>query len=467
MNTYLMFILLAMSMSFVTAKEKSPWMIRFSNNDKISGFLESITNDLLVWKSPALAANTSFFLKSVLDLKIAADEPESTANHEASITLTNDDIIRGQLASVAEGSVELDTWFAGRIKFNRLMIRDVRVSERANFIYHGPTGIGDWEQSGEKPAWSYLNSSFQSNAAGSIARNVNLPDESSIAFDAAWDDSFILKLNFFSGDLTSDRPSTGYEMAIQNRSINLRNCKSNKVIGHTLNAGTLQENKKAHIEIRASLRSGKICLFVDRQIIDVWTDPDVTLTDINRCIHFTSQNESPLEISRIEVSAWDGDVGELPDPQLHGGMPQFGNLGDDEAEGMDDETDASSPDKKPNTERMELRNGDSIEGQVISIVDGVINVKTPFREVKLPIEAVRSVALKPVELERCKRENGDVRAWFPDGSSMVFRLDRLAGNKISGTSQNFGKAEFEITAFSRIEFNIYDPNLQEIRAAKW
>jgi hypothetical protein len=206
---------------------------------------------------------------------------------------------------------------------------------------------------------------------------------------------------------------------------------------------------------------------VDRQIIDVWTDPDVILTDINRCIHFTSQNESPLEISRIEVSAWDGDVGQLPDPQLHGGMPQFGNLGDDEVEGMDDETDASSPDKKPNTERMELRNGDSIEGQVISIVDGVINVKTPFREVKLPIEAVRSVALKPVELERCKRENGDVRAWFPDGSSMVFRLDRLAGNKISGTSQNFGKAEFEITAFSRIEFNIYDPNLQEIRAAKW
>ena len=103
----------------------------------------------------------------------------------------------------------------------------------------------------------------------------------------------------------------------------------------------------------------------------------------------------------------------------------------------------------------------------MSIIDGVINVKTPFREVKLPIEAVRSVALKPVELERCKRENGDVRAWFPDGSSMVFRLDRLIGNKISGSSQNFGKAEFEISAFNRIEFNIYDQNLQEIRAVKW
>ena len=72
---------------------------------------------------------------------------------------------------------------------------------------------------------------------------------------------------------------------------------------------------------------------------------------------------------------------------------------------------------------MELRNGDNIAGEVVSIVDGMITVKTSFREAKLPVETLRDVALKPVERERCKRLNGDVRAWLPDGSSIVFRLN--------------------------------------------
>ena len=112
---------------------------------------------------------------------------------------------------------------------------------------------------------------------------------------------------------------------------------------------------------------------------------------------------------------------------------------------------------------MELRNGDSIVGEVLAINEGVITVKTPFREVKLPVENLRSLALKPVALERSKRENGDVRGWFPDGSSIVFRLDAVNDGILTGYSQNFGTAGFKIGAFSRIEFNIYDRELEEMR----
>jgi hypothetical protein len=90
-------------------------------------------------------------------------------------------------------------------------------------------------------------------------------------------------------------------------------------------------------------------------------------------------------------------------------------------------------------------------------------VKTPFREVRLPVENLRSLALKPADLERCKRENGDVRAWFPDGSSVVFRLERVSPGTLTGYSQNFGTADFKLKAFNRIEFNIYDPELEDIR----
>jgi len=440
------------------AADDVPSTVRFSNGDQLPGTIESLSTERLGWRSPSLEKPASFLLKNVLDLSLLAVHPGNAAKHEASITLTNGDLIRGQLASVTDTAVELDTWFAGRMKFNRLMIADIRISERPDFIYTGPSGLDGWKQSGDKPAWTYQNSGFRSVAAGSIARNVDLPDECSIAFDAGWRGSFGLKLVFFSDDLASDRPASGFEMTFQQRSIYLRSCKTQKFLGHTPNAMALQENEKARIEIRASLKSGKFCVFVDGQIIDVWTDPDVVRNGNGRGIHFVSQNNSPVQISRIEIGAWDGEVDQVPDPQLANGLRQFG------MQDADDEPEPP-PKEKLKAGRMELRNGDSITGEVISIVDGMISVRTPFREVRIPVAALRSVALKPVDLERCKRENGDVRGWFPDGSSLVFRLDQVGEGTLTGYSQNFGIVSFKIAAFNRIEFNIYDADLEGVRMA--
>jgi len=430
--------------------------VRFSNNDRLSGSMESLSTERLVWKSPILEKPTPFFLKNVLDLTLPAEQPESKARHEASLTLTRGDLLRGQLVSATDEAVELDTWYAGRLKIPRAMVADIRITERPDFIYRGPTGLDGWKQSGGKPAWTYQNYSFRSGAGGGIARNVNLPDECSIAFDAAWKGSFWLKLVFFSDDLASDRPTTGYEMTFQQRSVQLRACKAQRFIGQTPNASALQENEKARIEVRASAKSGTICLFIDGHIIEKWTDPEAARNKVGPGVHFLAMNSSPLQISRIEVGEWDGEVDPLPDPQALGGLPGLDS---------DEDEEPAAAVEKPTSGRMELRNGDSIAGEVVSIIDGMITVKTPFRDVKLPIETLRSVALKPVDRDESKRENGDVRGWFPDGSSVVFRLGGVSEGTLTGYSQNFGTAQFKIAAFSRIEFNIYDPDLEDVRMA--
>lgn len=448
---------LAATLSLAAADEP-PSTVRFANNDTLTGSVESLTTERLVWRSPILEKPTAFFLKTVLDLTLTPAQPEITAAHEATVTLTNGDMIRGQLASVADDVVELDTWFAGRIRFNRLMIADVKIAERQDFLYRGPTGLDGWTQSGEKPSWNYQNGGFRSNSSGSIARDVALPDECSIAFDAAWRGNFSLRMSVFSDDLENERPGSGYDITFQSRSIYLRSSKTQKFLGHTPNAVALQENEKARIEIRASLKSGKICIFIDGRLIEVWTDPEVATAEVGRGIHFITQDASPVQISRIEVGHWDGEVDQLPDPQMAGGFRQFG------MPEMDEESEPE-PEKQPEIGRMELRNGDSIDGEVLAIEEGMITVKTSFRDVKLPVESLRSVTLKPVDLERCKRENGDVRGWFPDGSSIVFRLDQVNDGTLTGYSQNFGTARFKTAAFNRIEFNIYDPALEKIRNA--
>ena len=460
MNRFLSSVILA-SLSYAALADDEKSTVRFSNSDRLCGSLELLTTDRLVWNSAALEKPTPFFLKNVIDLTQAVEISETKSGHEAAVTLTNGDLLRGQLISVADDVIELNTWVAGRMKLNRLMISDIRINERPECIYRGPTGLDGWTQSGEKPAWTYQNSEFRSASVGSIAKDVKLPDECSIAFDAKWRGSFGLELDFFSNDLATDRPTSGYAMSFRQRFVSLRRCKNQQNLGNAPNALSLQENEKARIEVRASLKSGKICVLVDDHLVEAWTDPNVVRNELGRGIHFVSLNSSPVQISHIEVTAWDGEVGQITDPDVAAGLIPPGMLGEQDS----DEIQHPAPVEKLKPGRMELRNGDNLAGEVVSIVDGNIMIKTPFRDVKLPIQVLRSISLKAANLERCKRENGDVRGWLADGSSVVFRLDGVKDGTLTGYSQNFGTTKFKLSAFSRIEFNIYDPKLEEVRVA--
>jgi hypothetical protein len=460
MNTCLSSLIL-FGLAYSALADDGKSIVRFSNSDRLCGSLELLTTDRLVWNSSVLEKPTPFFLKNVIDLTQAAEASETKASHEAVVTLTNGDLLRGQLVAVADDAVELDTWMAGRMKINRLMISNIRINEPPKSIYRGPTGLNGWTQSGEKPAWTYRNSEFRAESAGSIAKDVKLPDECRIAFNATWRGSLGLEVDLFSNDLATDRPASGYAMTFRQRFISLRRGKDQQSLGNAPHASALQENEKARIEVRASLKSGKICVLVDDHLIEVWTDPNMVQNELGRGIHFVSLGSTPVQISQIEITAWDGEVGKVSDPQLAAGLVQLGML--DEQDSDEDQPPALVEILKQG--RMELRNGDNLAGEVVSIAGEMITVKTPFREVKLPIHALRSISLKAGNLERCKRENGDVRGWLADGSSVVFRLDDVKEGSLKGFSQNFGTVEFKLSAFSRIEFNIYDPKLEEVRVA--
>ena len=439
------------------APDNAAATVRFSNNDLLAGSIDLLATDRLVWKSPSLAQPAAFFLKNVLDVAMPAAAPASAADCEATLKLTNGDSVCGQLAAVTEREVALDTWFAGRLTFNRLMIAALTIAAKSPMLYRGPTGLDGWLQDSDKhPAWSFSHEAFVSQAAGSIGRDHLLPDECAITFEVAWKgDSLGLKVLAFSHDSSIDDPTSGYEFSFQRGSIYLRNCKNQAFLG-TTNAPVLTENDKARIEIRASVKSGKICLLVNDRMIETWTDPDVAKGQFGHGLHFVAQNATPLRISRIGVAPWDGVLERMP--ELRGGILR--QLANPEPGG---DSKPAAPDK-PRDGRMELANGDSLSGEVLGITAGVMSVKTPLGELKLPLARLRSVALPTTTLERCKRRNGDIRAWFADGSSIVFQLDGVQDAKLLGTSQNFGSATFQLAAFNRLEFNIHDPELEDKRA---
>jgi hypothetical protein len=240
--------------------------------------------------------------------------------------------------------------------------------------------------------------------------------------------------------------------------VTARNCKTQSYLG-SAQSQALMENDKIHVEIRASTKTNRIALFINGRITEVWNDPEVGQAPLGRGLHFISGSPQPLRISEIRVAPWDGVIEQMPEPRP-GFNRRFGfpELNEDEE---------STPENKPEPEaRMELANGDKLAGEVNSIANGIITVKSPLGDIRLPVSRLRTVLLKPVEPESAKRYNGDIRAWFPDGGSIVFRLESSGDGTLTGSSQNFGTAIFKTAAFSRIEFNIYTPDYEDIRQAE-
>lgn len=440
--------------------EEDRSVVRFANGDQLSGQVKSLSKETLLWESMILKEPAEFDLEHIVDLSMPAvseKRDELEAVHMATLDMTNGDSIQGQLTGLSDDEIRLNTWYAGEMVFRRVNVKSVEISQYSDYFYRGPKSLEEWTSDRLRDDWTFKGGSLYSNSSAGIAREIDFPDECIISFDAAWRGSFRPKIIFYSSDITTSSPDNGYEMVFQGNSVHVKKTGSSNWLGHSTNSGDLRENEKARIEIKFSAVSGKILLYIDGDFIDIWEDEDVNKTKLGKGFHIVSQNSTPMRISNISVIAWDGYTGELPNRQDRFRNRDFrGNFGFNE-EGI-------APDEeKENENRMVLRNGDTIDGDVINIANEQITLKTEFSEVTFPIARLKNLVLKSADMETPKREKGDVRATLADGSSLVFRLDEVKEDVLVGFSQNFGTARFARDGFTKIEFNIYNRDFEKQR----
>ena len=125
---------------------------------------------------------------------------------------------------------------------------------------------------------------------------------------------------------------------------------------------------------------------------------------------------------------------------------------------------AKRPANRVAVDSMQLANGDFVSGELVAVDDGIVTIKSSLGEVKLPVDRLRTLALKALNSERAIRRNGDIRIFIKGGSRLVMRLEAVEQGRLIGSSQNFGQASIGIDAIERIEFNIYDQWLEVIRS---
>lgn len=429
--------------------------IRFTNDDCLTGSLESMAVDHLMWNSPALEKATPFQISKIVELRMPGNPAPGSNFCELVLDLSNGDVARGKLATVDDQSVVLETAFGGRMKFNRAMIAGARIEATNELVYRGPTGMDGWRQSGEKEAWSYGRSAFRSSGIGGIGRDDLLPDSCAVSFLLEWKgDSCGVKVFVFSRDAGNEAAAEGYELTIQRGNFRLKKCSTQNFLG-VGNSSILTTANKARFELLASRKTGLVCLFINERLSAKWQDPDFKKDDFGSGLQFFSVSDQAQKLSDIRVAKWDGV--EEGVPELRGGMvsPM--------------KADAPAADKSVATkDGMQLANGDFVPGELASIDDGIVTLVSPLGEVKLPVDRLRTLALKSLNSERAIRRGGDIRVFIKGGTRLVMRLDAVDQGRLIGSSQNFGQACIGIDAIERIEFNIYDQALELMRTgAEW
>lgn len=428
------------------SKPEISGILKFSNRDRISGTPQGLDADgHLRWQASFLKEPIPVLPSSILEMRLEGGvTPQLEVGHHALLTLTNGDTLRGQLDALDDEYVTLKTWYGGKLKIKRSMANDLEILRAERAVYTGPEDFETWKIDGERDAWRLNNGALASSKGAGIAREIDFPDKCRVGFDLAWRSSLRFRVLLFSDNGDTTQPDNCYDLVCQRRFVYLRKRWMTKASGGSrivgqANIETLATNEKVRFDFYIDRTVGTIGLYIDGAQAHVWSDQDPKVGDLGKWMHFISEDFYPVHVSRIRVSPWKGDLPENVDPAAL-----------EEQEGEEGQL-------------IRLQNGDIVVGEVGKIQEGVLDIKTKFCDMKIPVDRMRTIDLSTGEYEEPIRKKGDVRAWLREGGRVTFRLDSFDENTLSGFSQTFGEAKFDLNAFSRLEFNIYDEELDSLR----
>ncbi len=404
--------------------------------------------------SPSLDGEVSLKTDQLLEISIAGAPPKpADSDHCAVATIKPrfeqrpQDSIRGRLVALDDEFITLDTDYAGKLKLKRSMVQSLDIYGQMPTFYNGPGTSDGWTASNGnvEDAWEFRRRAMISRTRTGIARKVHIPERAKISFQVEWKSSPRFSFLFLSDDGETTRPDEGYALRFQATYASLTregkdNPRNSNIFGETVRS--LRKKTSATITIYLDRRKdGSNAVYFDKELISTWTQTDDTVLK-GEWMHFVPQQVNPLRFSKISISQWDGNLPLAPNEKVDEKENRFG----DELKGQ----------------KINLVNGDTVIGEIDGIKDGLVLLKTSFGKAAVPIRRMSTITLASEE-DQPKMYPADVRAWFHEGGFVTLRLSSMDRKSIKGYSQVFDQAEFQLSAFSRIEFNIWSNKLDPDR----
>ena len=435
------------------------------NGDVISGkFLKYDPKLGLVWEAknikPALEINPSG-----ID-RITFIGTGNIPSGRSRVILANGNALSGQLDLADAQRVVMSHTPAGQIEFKRAHLKAIIPATTAagKIVFSGPSSEEAWVFGSSKNAaaggfgnllfgggappipakknsgkFEFKAGAITSNGTGATAgRKVEFPDKALVEFDLDWSTTgrnsgyFSLNVNLFTDNLKSPSNGSSYALKLSQTGANLaRQSKENgdfmsERLGPNARVNLTGIGSRARFSLRTNKKARSFFLSINGVQIANWKDKEAFAGKGNGLL-FTSRASSPLKISNIRISQWDGS------------KPIA----------------ATDTTISPKQDTIRLVNEDTVTGTITRIEDGKVKIKSSFGEVDIPWanSSLIQFSKSSQEMGDKKLGKGMVRATLKGGGILDFKLISWVEDKLEVESPIFGKATLNGTMVNSLSFN--------------
>ena len=385
------------------------------------------------WKHPHIDSELLIAPKSVAKLAFAMTSPPTNARRQTcKIKLVNGDSLSGELLRMENGKLVLDTWYAGELTINQNAITSlVPGHTKDKVFFSGPTDKKNWTQTNGN--WKFQNRSFSTASSGAmLGRHIdNTPKRAAIDFEIDWASSLSLYVNFRTDKLKSYSACNGYCLRLTQTYVYLyRHTFNGAHRGRRLGTSSVRinlngANRNARVSIRVDEHNRLIALYINDKFISKWVDTGGFAGKGNGLL-FSSRTTNRIGLSQIRISEWNGNLSGQ-------NKTVSGNAKDDFAL---------------------FTNDDSISGNLKSISDGQMKIKTSFGELSVPLEKVDVIYMAKENAKATPASTQAAHLSLHRKNTMTIQINEWKDDKVTLQSPVFGKAILEAAAIQSATFNL-------------
>ncbi|MFK7908997.1 MAG: hypothetical protein AB8F34_00185 [Akkermansiaceae bacterium] len=414
--------------------------VQFINGDKILGtILDSDTQHKLKIQSSHLKTTTSLRLENVRRIKF----PESTLVQKPSTLITliprfrmrEGDKIRGNLVSITDKHVLLDTKFAGILKIDRAYAHRGEHLRQGKGLYRGPNSAKEWSIL-PVGSWAYSQGVFSSRDSGQIGRGLALTEKSHLSFRVKYETAFRFKLRLYADDINDKTPGACYELNLnrsyaylQTRGKARAKAKPVGIQGARWRQITMDQNSTSHLlDVFTDRKTGTITLFINNKQTCTLKSQSPNPLGLGKGVTFIAEERYPVNISNILVQPWDGVV---PQKQHR-----------------------EKPDAKLSTPVLTDQKGNSTPFSKLRIKGENTEVISAEASRVMPTKSWQTIQFPP-HAQEPKKYKDDVQLHLHDGTKLIVRMDTVKEGKLRGYHQALGEIAVELSAIEQMDFNIY------------
>lgn len=408
-------------------------VLQLLDGSNLHGGLRGITStNGLVWDHPAAREPLQLLLTNVSVVRFdRALQPEHSFKASSRFHFKNGDELIGNILEIKDQKMRLQSWFGDNVQADLNTVDVITFSSKGyNLLYEGPAGLDGWHIGRNPKSWEYRDGAFVANGADLLGRDFGLSGSATLEFELQWNGAFSLSIILYSASVDRfDYSSNAYVVYLGTGSISIQRVQGGTgaiMLGQAQLPDMLRRNRM-RFEIRCNKEDATLSLFADGKFVQRWKDSNAGgfVAKGTGIVFFSQVEPRSLKLSNIRVAEWDGRF--EPD---------------------------SATNAPPDLDVVYLANRDKVVGKVDALEQEKAIVTTKQAKLDIPLSRVTQI--------RFGRDGGntnsapdELRASFPGGETVVFKLDKWDGAEVKGTSQTFGSLAFDPKNIRQLQFNLH------------